>query len=129
MAVRGFICEKNSFDSVPFVFFVLFVFFYYRKGKNTVQVRKKLGKVCGKSVLTVLKLLDIKDAPRSERPVEIDEDEITIQSDNFYEIECVQFDRSWCAIKKVCFIVERKKTELLSDQLEYNERNNRSKLK
>lgn len=77
----------------------------------------------------MLKLLDIKDAPRSERPVEIDEDEITIQSDNFYEIECVQFDRSWCAIKKVCFIVERKKTELLSDQLEYNERNNRSKLK
>lgn len=59
-------------------------FFNYRKGKNTVQVRKKLGKVCGKSVLTVLKLLDIKDAPRSERPVEIDEDEIIIQSNNYY---------------------------------------------
>ncbi|XP_035724083.1 histone-lysine N-methyltransferase SETMAR-like [Vespa mandarinia] len=63
------------------------LFFYYRKGKNAVQVRKKLTDVYGKDVLTVRQChdcfakfrsgnFDVEDAPRSGRPVEADKDTI-----------------------------------------------------
>ncbi|GFW89364.1 histone-lysine N-methyltransferase SETMAR [Trichonephila clavipes] len=61
--------------------------FYYRKGKNAVQARKKLTDVYGESVLTVRQCqnwfakfrsgnFDVEDAPRSGRPVEADKDAI-----------------------------------------------------
>uniref|UniRef100_V9IC99 Histone-lysine N-methyltransferase SETMAR n=1 Tax=Apis cerana TaxID=7461 RepID=V9IC99_APICE len=61
--------------------------FYYRKGKNAVQARKKLCEIYGEGILTVRQCqnwfskfrsdnFDIKDAPRSGRPVEADEDKI-----------------------------------------------------
>ncbi|GFV01056.1 histone-lysine N-methyltransferase SETMAR [Trichonephila clavipes] len=57
--------------------------FYYRKGKNAVQARKKLTHVYGEGVLTVRQCqnwsakfrsgnFDVEDAPRSGRPVEAD---------------------------------------------------------
>ena len=57
--------------------------FYYRKGKNAVQVRKKLTDVCGKGVLTVSQCqnwfakfrsrnFNVDEAPRSGRPFEAD---------------------------------------------------------
>ncbi|GFV01760.1 histone-lysine N-methyltransferase SETMAR [Trichonephila clavipes] len=61
--------------------------FYYRKGKNAVQARKKLTDVYGEVVLTVRQCqnwfvkfrtgnFDVEDAPRSGRPVEADKDAI-----------------------------------------------------
>ncbi|GFX95435.1 histone-lysine N-methyltransferase SETMAR [Trichonephila clavipes] len=59
--------------------------FYYRKGKNAVQARKKLTDVDGEGVLTVRQNwfakfrsgnFDVEDAPRSGRPVEADKDTI-----------------------------------------------------
>ncbi|GFV49897.1 histone-lysine N-methyltransferase SETMAR [Trichonephila clavipes] len=61
--------------------------FYYRKGKNAVQARKKLTDGYGEGVLTVRQCqnwfakfrsgnFDIEDAPRSGRPVEADKDAI-----------------------------------------------------
>ncbi|GFU33967.1 histone-lysine N-methyltransferase SETMAR [Trichonephila clavipes] len=61
--------------------------FYYKKGKNNVQVRKKLTNVYGEGVLTVRQCqnwfakfrsgnFDVEDAPRSGRPVEADKDAI-----------------------------------------------------
>ncbi|GFX39242.1 histone-lysine N-methyltransferase SETMAR [Trichonephila clavipes] len=61
--------------------------FYYRKGKNDVQARKKLTDVYGEGVLTVRQCqnwfakfrsgnFDVEDAPRSGRPVEADKDAI-----------------------------------------------------
>lgn len=61
--------------------------FYYRKGKNAVQARKKLSDVYGEDVLTARQCqnwfakfrsgkFDVEDAPRSGRPVEVDEDKI-----------------------------------------------------
>ncbi|GFW21074.1 histone-lysine N-methyltransferase SETMAR [Trichonephila clavipes] len=61
--------------------------FYYRKGKNAVQARKKLTDVYGEGVLTVRQCqncfakfrsgnFDVKDALRSGRPVEADKDAI-----------------------------------------------------
>ncbi|GFW56052.1 histone-lysine N-methyltransferase SETMAR [Trichonephila clavipes] len=61
--------------------------FYYRKGKNAVQARKKLTDVYGESVLTVRQCqiwfaefrsgnFDVEDVPRSGRPVEADKDTI-----------------------------------------------------
>ena len=61
--------------------------FYYRKGKNAVQARKKLTDVYGEDVLTVRQCqnwfakfrsgnFDVEDAPRSGRPVEADKDTI-----------------------------------------------------
>ncbi|GFU01364.1 histone-lysine N-methyltransferase SETMAR [Trichonephila clavipes] len=61
--------------------------FYYRKGKNAVQARKKLTDVYGEGVLTVRQYnywfakfrsgnFDVEDAPRSGRPVEADKDAI-----------------------------------------------------
>ncbi|GFW26470.1 histone-lysine N-methyltransferase SETMAR [Trichonephila clavipes] len=55
--------------------------FYYRKGKNAVQARKKLTDVYGEGVLTVRQCqnrftkfrsrnFDVEDVPRSGRPVE-----------------------------------------------------------
>ena len=63
------------------------LFFYYRKGKNAVQARKKLTDVYGEDVLTVRQCqnwfakfrsgnFDVEDAPRSGRPVEADKDTI-----------------------------------------------------
>ncbi|GFV74198.1 histone-lysine N-methyltransferase SETMAR [Trichonephila clavipes] len=60
---------------------------YYRKGKDAVQVRKKLTDVYVEDVLTVRQCqnwfakfrsgnFDIEDAPRSGRPVEADKDAI-----------------------------------------------------
>ncbi|GFV04714.1 histone-lysine N-methyltransferase SETMAR [Trichonephila clavipes] len=59
--------------------------FYYRKGKNAVQARKKLIDVYGEDVLTVRQCqnwfakfrsgnFDVEDAPRSGSPVEADKD-------------------------------------------------------
>ncbi|GFX62465.1 histone-lysine N-methyltransferase SETMAR [Trichonephila clavipes] len=61
--------------------------FYYRKGKNAVQARKKLTDVYGEGALTVRQCqnwfakfrsgnFDVEDAPRSGRPVEADKDAI-----------------------------------------------------
>ncbi|GFT64402.1 HTH_48 domain-containing protein [Trichonephila clavipes] len=61
--------------------------FYYRKGKNAVQARKKLTDVYGEGVLTVRQCqnwftkfrsgnFDVEDAPRSGRPLETDKDAI-----------------------------------------------------
>ncbi|GFU33507.1 histone-lysine N-methyltransferase SETMAR [Trichonephila clavipes] len=61
--------------------------FYYRKGKNAVQARKKLPDVYGEGVLTIRQCqnwfakfrsgnCDVEDAPRSGRPVEADKDAI-----------------------------------------------------
>ncbi|GFV92352.1 histone-lysine N-methyltransferase SETMAR [Trichonephila clavipes] len=61
--------------------------FYYRKGRNAVQVRKKLTDVYGESVLTVCQCqnwfakfrsgnFDVEDAPRSGRSIEADKDAI-----------------------------------------------------
>lgn len=61
--------------------------FYYRKGKNAVQARKKLTDVYGEDVLTIRQCqnwfakfrsgnFDVEDAPRSGRPVEADKDTI-----------------------------------------------------
>ncbi|GFV20064.1 histone-lysine N-methyltransferase SETMAR [Trichonephila clavipes] len=60
--------------------------FYYRKGKNAVQARKKLTGVYG-GVLTVRQCqnwfakfrsgnFDVEDAPRSGKPIEVDKDAI-----------------------------------------------------
>ncbi|XP_047344507.1 histone-lysine N-methyltransferase SETMAR-like [Vespa velutina] len=54
--------------------------FYYRKGKNAVQARKKLIEVYEEDVYvsarTGLQNFDVEDAPRSGRPVEADKDTI-----------------------------------------------------
>ncbi|GFV46797.1 histone-lysine N-methyltransferase SETMAR [Trichonephila clavipes] len=61
--------------------------FYYRKGKNAVQVSKKVTDVYGEGMLTVRQCqnwfakfrsgnFDVKDAPRSGKPVEADKDAI-----------------------------------------------------
>ncbi|GFV77007.1 histone-lysine N-methyltransferase SETMAR [Trichonephila clavipes] len=61
--------------------------FYYRKGKNAVQARKKLTDVYGEGVLTVRQCQNwfakfrsgnfvVEDEPRSGRPVEADKDAI-----------------------------------------------------
>ncbi|GFV79187.1 histone-lysine N-methyltransferase SETMAR [Trichonephila clavipes] len=61
--------------------------FYYRKGKNAVQARKKLTDVYGEGLLTVRQCqkwfakfrsgnFDVEDAPRSGRPVEAEKEAI-----------------------------------------------------
>ncbi|GFV60362.1 histone-lysine N-methyltransferase SETMAR [Trichonephila clavipes] len=61
--------------------------FYYRKGKNAVQARKKLTDVYGEGVLTVGQCqkwfakfrsdnFDVEDTPHWGRPVEADKDAI-----------------------------------------------------
>jgi [histone H3]-lysine36 N-dimethyltransferase SETMAR len=65
--------------------FRLILLFYYRKGKNAVQARKKLSDVYGEDVLTERQCqnwfakfwssnFDVENAPRSGRQVETDED-------------------------------------------------------
>ncbi|GFW12819.1 histone-lysine N-methyltransferase SETMAR [Trichonephila clavipes] len=59
--------------------------FYYKKGKNAVQARRKLTDVYGEGVLTVRQCqnwfanfrsgnFDVEDAPHSGRPVAADKD-------------------------------------------------------
>ena len=59
--------------------------YYVRKGKNAVQARKKLYYVYGETSLTERQCqnwfarfrsgdFDLKDAPRSEHPTEVDDD-------------------------------------------------------
>ncbi|EZA52546.1 Histone-lysine N-methyltransferase SETMAR [Ooceraea biroi] len=63
------------------------LFYYFRKGKNAVQARKKLSDVYGEDALKLRQYqnwftkfrsrdFNVKDAPRSGRPIEIDGDEI-----------------------------------------------------
>ncbi|GFU92966.1 histone-lysine N-methyltransferase SETMAR [Trichonephila clavipes] len=71
--------------------------FYYRKGKNAVQARKKLTDVYGKGVLTVRQCqnwfakfrssnFDVENAPRSGRSVEDDKDAIKVLVDANWRI-------------------------------------------
>ena len=64
--------------------------FYYRKGKNSVQARKKLTDMSGEDVLIVRQNwfakcrsgnFLVEDALRSERPVKADEDTIKLLVD------------------------------------------------
>ena len=63
------------------------LFYYFGKGKNSVQARKKLYDVYGEKSLRERKCqngfarfrfgdFDLKDAPRSGRPNEVDDDKI-----------------------------------------------------
>ena len=67
--------------------------YYFRKGKNAVQARKKLYDVYGEKSLTERQCqnwfarfhsgdFDIKDVPRSERPTEVDDDKIKAMIEN-----------------------------------------------
>ncbi|GFX16005.1 histone-lysine N-methyltransferase SETMAR [Trichonephila clavipes] len=73
--------------------------FYYRKGKNAVQARKKLTDVYGEGVLTVRQCqnryakfrsgnFDVEDAQRSGRPAEADKDAIKALLDANRRITC-----------------------------------------
>ncbi|GFT01945.1 histone-lysine N-methyltransferase SETMAR [Trichonephila clavipes] len=83
--------------------------FYYRKGKNAVQARKKLTNVYGEGVLTVRQCqnwfakfrsgnFDVEDAPRSLLP-----DNTTINS----EVYCHQLD-------KLNNALQQKRSELIN---------------
>ncbi|GFX67218.1 histone-lysine N-methyltransferase SETMAR [Trichonephila clavipes] len=72
-------CDKQHFRHI--------LLFYYRKGKNAVQARKKLTDEYGEGVLTVRQWqnrfpkfrfdnFDVEDALRSGRPVEADKDAV-----------------------------------------------------
>ncbi|GFX14205.1 histone-lysine N-methyltransferase SETMAR [Trichonephila clavipes] len=85
--------------------------FYYRKGKNAVQARKKLTDVYGEGVLTVRQCqnwfakfrsgnFDVEDAPRSGRPLLPDN---TINS----EVYCHQLD-------KLNDALQQKRSELIN---------------
>ncbi|EZA46710.1 Histone-lysine N-methyltransferase SETMAR [Ooceraea biroi] len=63
------------------------LFYYFRKGKNAVQAHKKLRDVYGEDALKLRQCqnwftkfrsrdFNVKDAPRSGRPIEIDDDKI-----------------------------------------------------
>ncbi|XP_026829777.1 histone-lysine N-methyltransferase SETMAR-like, partial [Ooceraea biroi] len=63
------------------------LFYYFRKGKNAVQAHKKLCHVYGEDALKLRQCqnwftnfrsgdVNVKDAPRSGRPIEIDDDKI-----------------------------------------------------
>ena len=67
--------------------------YYFRKGKNAVQARKKLYDVYGEKSLTDLQCQNgfarfrsgdfhLKDAPRSGRPTEVDNDKIKAMIEN-----------------------------------------------
>ena len=75
------------------VIFITFCLYYFRKGKNAVQARKKLYDVYGEKSLTERQCqncfarfrsgdLDLKDAPRSGRPTEVDDDKIKAMLEN-----------------------------------------------
>ena len=66
---------------------------YYQKGKNAVQARKKLYDVYGEKSLTERQCrnwfarfrsgdLDLKDAPRSGRPTEVEDDNMKAMIEN-----------------------------------------------
>ncbi|EZA48646.1 Histone-lysine N-methyltransferase SETMAR [Ooceraea biroi] len=63
------------------------LFYYFRKGKNAVQAHKKLSDVYGEDALKLRQCqnwftkfrsgdFNVKDAPRSGRPIEIDDDKL-----------------------------------------------------
>ena len=67
--------------------------YYFRKGKNAVQARKKLYDIYGEKSLIELQCqnwfarfrsgdFDLKDAPRSGRPTEVDDDKIKAMIEN-----------------------------------------------
>ena len=67
--------------------------YYFRKGKNAVQARKNLYDVHGEKSLTERQCqnwfarfrsggLDLKDAPRSRSPTEVDDDKIKAMIEN-----------------------------------------------
>ena len=67
--------------------------YYFQKGKNAVQARKKLYDVYGEKSLTDLQCQNwfsgfrsgdfhLKDAPRSGRPTEVDNDKIKAMIEN-----------------------------------------------
>ena len=69
------------------------LFYYFRKGKNAVQARKKLYDVYGEKTLTESQCqnwfapfrsgdFDLKDAPCSRRPTEVDDDKIKAMIEN-----------------------------------------------
>ena len=69
------------------------VVYYFRKGKNAVLARKKLYNVYGKKSFTERQRqdwfvrfrsgdFDLKDAPRSGRPTEVDDDKIKATLEN-----------------------------------------------
>ncbi|GFU48028.1 histone-lysine N-methyltransferase SETMAR [Trichonephila clavipes] len=84
--------------------------FYYRKGKNAVQARKKLTDVYGEGVLAVRQCqnwfakfrsgnFDVEDAKRSGRPVEADKDAIKALVDANWRITT---QRNLCRRIEVC---------------------------
>ena len=67
--------------------------YYFRKGKNAVQAQKKLYDVYGEKSLTERQCqnwfarfrsgdFDLKDAPRSGRPTEVNDDKIKAMIEN-----------------------------------------------
>ena len=76
--------HSKSFFSIPNGNFRHILLYYFRKGKNTVQASKKLYDVYGEKSLTERQSqnwfarfrygdFDVKDAPRSGRPTEVDD--------------------------------------------------------
>ena len=72
---------------IPGIHFCHILFYYFWKGKNAVQARKKLYDVYGEKSLIERQCqnwfahfssgdLHLKDAPRSGRPTEVDDDKI-----------------------------------------------------
>ena len=73
--------------------FLQILLYYFRKGKNVVQARKKLYDVYGEKLLTERQCQNwfalfrsgdfyLKDAPRSGRPTEVDDDKIKAMIEN-----------------------------------------------
>ena len=78
---------------IPDRHFRYILLYYFRKGKNAVQARKKLYDVYGEKSLTERQYqnwfarfrsrdFDLKDAPRSGRPTEVDDDKIKAMIEN-----------------------------------------------
>ena len=98
--------------------------FYYRKGKNAVQARKKLTDVYGEDVLTVRQCqnwfakfrsgnFDVEDAPRSGRPVEAKDTIKALVDANWRITTCEIGERlNLFIIRKLSFIFTKKKNEI-----------------
>ena len=78
---------------IPDGYFRHILLYYYRKGKNAVQALKKLYDVYGEKSSTERQCqnwfarfrsgdFDLKDAPRSGRPTEVDDDKIKAMIEN-----------------------------------------------
>ena len=78
---------------IPDGHFCHILFYYFRKGNNAMQARKKLYGVYGEESLTERQYqkwfarfhsgdFDLKDVPRSRRPIEVDEDKIKAMMEN-----------------------------------------------